>query len=535
MNVLVAVADPGLRALWEDILPTTATVRSRLWISAEWREAHIVRSSTSRSSSSPPVRPECPRAVPAPAGSRRSRPSLVVPGPAGRRDRDDRRAQDRAPTTSCSAIPTAAPPSSHLAALERRRHRRPALTPTAHELASGSMPRMRGSAPRRARRLPDGRRPLRRRCVEVRTSSRSAAGSACHGPATILLIDDEPHRAPSAAQALQHVGYRVIEASDGEEGLEVIARRGDEIAARRRRPADAPRLRPRGACGRFRRRERRIPVVLMSGYPSLDPPDGPAGPDAFLRKPFELLDLARTVQRLMESGVAQPYRPFTSLSPPYFLPPTFRGGTECIPDLHRSRCLHRPPFAGNPAAVCLLPAPRDEEWMQLVAREMNLAETAFLVRSADGFDLRWFTPTLRGGSLRPRDARERACALGGRHLAGDATARFHTRSGRAHRASRRDGLIWLDFPATPARAADAADDLEARARRPLTFVGQTPFDYLVELDDEDGPLVSLIPIWHRAGPASRSGSHRDRGSATARTLTSFPDSSPPPPACPRIR
>src|SRR5438552_18210323 len=52
------------------------------------------------------------------------------------------------------------------------------------------------------------------------------------------------------------------------------------------------------------------------------------------------------------------------------------------------------PFAGNPAAVCLLPAPRDEGWMQSVAREMNLSETAFLVRQADGFALRWFTPAV---------------------------------------------------------------------------------------------------------------------------------------------
>lgn len=52
------------------------------------------------------------------------------------------------------------------------------------------------------------------------------------------------------------------------------------------------------------------------------------------------------------------------------------------------------PFAGNPAAVCLLPEPRDERWMQRVAREMNLSETAFLHRRLDGFDLRWFTPTV---------------------------------------------------------------------------------------------------------------------------------------------
>ena len=50
------------------------------------------------------------------------------------------------------------------------------------------------------------------------------------------------------------------------------------------------------------------------------------------------------------------------------------------------------PFAGNPAAVCLLPAPRDEQWMQSVALEMNLSETAFLHREKDGWLLRWFTP-----------------------------------------------------------------------------------------------------------------------------------------------
>jgi len=52
------------------------------------------------------------------------------------------------------------------------------------------------------------------------------------------------------------------------------------------------------------------------------------------------------------------------------------------------------PFAGNPAPVCLLPAPRDVGWMQSVAREMNLSETAFLVRQVDGFALRWFTPAV---------------------------------------------------------------------------------------------------------------------------------------------
>ena len=51
-------------------------------------------------------------------------------------------------------------------------------------------------------------------------------------------------------------------------------------------------------------------------------------------------------------------------------------------------------FAGNPAAVCILPAPAPEAWMRDVAREMNLSETAFLVPKEDGFNLRWLTPTV---------------------------------------------------------------------------------------------------------------------------------------------
>ena len=48
------------------------------------------------------------------------------------------------------------------------------------------------------------------------------------------------------------------------------------------------------------------------------------------------------------------------------------------------------PFAGNPAAVCLLPEDREDQWMQAVAAEMNLSETAFLLEQDDGYRLRWF-------------------------------------------------------------------------------------------------------------------------------------------------
>jgi PhzF family phenazine biosynthesis protein len=62
-----------------------------------------------------------------------------------------------------------------------------------------------------------------------------------------------------------------------------------------------------------------------------------------------------------------------------------------IPIFHVDAFTERP-FAGNPAAVCILPGPRDDAWLQAVAAEMNLSETAFLTKDADGFRLRWFTP-----------------------------------------------------------------------------------------------------------------------------------------------
>ena len=52
------------------------------------------------------------------------------------------------------------------------------------------------------------------------------------------------------------------------------------------------------------------------------------------------------------------------------------------------------PFAGNPAAVCILPGWKEDRWLHAVAQEMNLSATAFLVKQATGFDLRWFTPKI---------------------------------------------------------------------------------------------------------------------------------------------
>jgi PhzF family phenazine biosynthesis protein len=151
------------------------------------------------------------------------------------------------------------------------------------------------------------------------------------------------------------------------------------------------------------------------------------------------------------------------------------------------------PFTGNPAAVCILPSPANPEWMQQVAREMNLAETAFLVRRGDGFDLRWFTPTVEV-DLCGHATLASAHVLWEEGRLGPAeTARFHTCSG-VLTAYRREELIWLDFPATPPEPAPPPNYLQRGLGEnvDIRYVGRTPFDYLVELGSESA-VRSLAP------------------------------------------
>src|SRR6266566_3696623 len=87
------------------------------------------------------------------------------------------------------------------------------------------------------------------------------------------------------------------------------------------------------------------------------------------------------------------------------------------------------PFSGNPAAVCILPGPRDERWMQDVAREMNLAETAFLHQENGGYRLRWFTPAVEVALCGHATLASAHVLWEEGHLPADQQARFHTQSG----------------------------------------------------------------------------------------------------------
>jgi PhzF family phenazine biosynthesis protein len=146
------------------------------------------------------------------------------------------------------------------------------------------------------------------------------------------------------------------------------------------------------------------------------------------------------------------------------------------------------PFGGNPAAVCLLDAPRDATWMQSVALEMNLSETAFLVPRASGYSLRWFTPT-REVTLCGHATLASAHVLWetGR-ISRDTMARFETASGELTARSTDDG-IELNFPAYEVESADAPPWLHDVIGVEPVHVARVPKsntdrNYLVELASE---------------------------------------------------
>lgn len=140
-------------------------------------------------------------------------------------------------------------------------------------------------------------------------------------------------------------------------------------------------------------------------------------------------------------------------------------------------------FKGNPAAVCLLMKPRETSWMQSVAREMNLSETAFVSQRKDGFNLRWFTP----------QAEVDLCGhatLSAAHVIWEAGVipaereiHFHTLSGWLAATMDR-GWIELDFPSARPTVADVPEEyIKALGAEP-EFCFRSGDKWLLEFPDE---------------------------------------------------
>jgi len=142
------------------------------------------------------------------------------------------------------------------------------------------------------------------------------------------------------------------------------------------------------------------------------------------------------------------------------------------------------PFAGNPAAVCVLPEPRPDAWMRDVAREMNLSETAFLHPEDGDYRLRWLTPSVEVDLCGHATVASAHVLWEDGHLPAGTQARFQTRSGLLL-ADRRGEWIELDFPAKVATAVEAPAGMLTALGVKATNVAKNQFDYLVEVASEE--------------------------------------------------
>ncbi len=140
------------------------------------------------------------------------------------------------------------------------------------------------------------------------------------------------------------------------------------------------------------------------------------------------------------------------------------------------------PFAGNPAAVCVLNEEKSDAWMQAVAAEFNLSETAFLLqRDSDLWDLRWFTPT-REVNLCGHATLASAHVLANELLIPRTTYRFATRSGELRASSLADGF-QLDFPRINVQAL-TPDNFEALLGREHLGLYSAGEDFMMVLANE---------------------------------------------------
>ena len=149
------------------------------------------------------------------------------------------------------------------------------------------------------------------------------------------------------------------------------------------------------------------------------------------------------------------------------------------------------PFSGNPAGVCILEHPADERWMQSVAAEMNVAETAFLWPLDTGFSLRWFTPTTEVDLCGHATLASAHALWESGTLPNGELAEFETKSGRL--TAHRDGdWILLDFPAERSESSLDTEAINNAIGTVALHASRNRFDFLAEVDSEE-TVRSIVP------------------------------------------
>ncbi|MEW4455381.1 PhzF family phenazine biosynthesis isomerase [Bremerella sp. JC817] len=162
------------------------------------------------------------------------------------------------------------------------------------------------------------------------------------------------------------------------------------------------------------------------------------------------------------------------------------------------------PFAGNPAAVCWLDQPKDDHWMQQVAAEMNLSETAFVYPEEDSLRLRWFTPAVEVDLCGHATLATAHALWQANRVPAGKPIPFETRSGTLT-ATPVGQAIELDFPIAPAHETAPVDGLlESLGLSEILFCGKNQYDWLIEVASAE-MVRQLRPNYSLLGPACARG------------------------------
>jgi len=142
-------------------------------------------------------------------------------------------------------------------------------------------------------------------------------------------------------------------------------------------------------------------------------------------------------------------------------------------------------FAGNPAAVCILSEKMEDDWMQNLAAEMNLSETAFIYREGKNFNLRWFTPSSEVDLCGHATLASAHTLWEAGEVSSEETIDFDTKSGILT-AEKNEKWIELNFPAEIEEAADIPENMtKALGQIEIVYSGKNRMDYLLEVESEE--------------------------------------------------
>lgn len=150
------------------------------------------------------------------------------------------------------------------------------------------------------------------------------------------------------------------------------------------------------------------------------------------------------------------------------------------------------PYGGNPAGVCILLDKKDDAWMQNVAAEMNLSETAFLLHEGNGYRLRWFTPTQEVDLCGHATLASAFTLFEQGYYEADETIEFYTKSGTL-KSSRVKGMVEINLPRREVTPIAITPALEAVLKVKLLAAAENAAkNVLVEVEDET-VLTSISP------------------------------------------